>query len=422
MLFRTAALALCLALLSSGLLRGALPLRLDDPTQTFRVEGGILHQRDLRAEARADSLARAERAAFLADSLAAVADSLAAAGVDTSAVAAAAAPDTSALGQWERRREALKFRLPGVTVLGIGTVAAPAGQAGGQAGAQPAAGTAEAAAAQKNAEDSVHVRHNWLFPDSIPISRITALSLVLPGIAQLYNNQPWKVPVLYVAVGVPLYFGIRQNKTYQFYKKRFDAMKYVNTPQEELDPWQQNMIRHNTYRQIFFGTAIAAYIYFIGDGVINYPGQMTDVKKATTLSTICPGAGQVYNGKFWKLPIVVGGLATLGYVIDWNNRGYQRFKLAYNQVSAGVDDEFHGAYPASFLQNLRNAYRRNRDMSIILTGAFYLLNIIDAHVDAQMKTYDMGDDITMNVLPYFDTLYASGRPQMTVGMSFNVRF
>lgn len=89
------------------------------------------------------------------------------------------------------------------------------------------------------------------------------------------------------------------------------------------------------------------------------------------------------------MPIILGGIATMGYVINFNNRGYERFKLAYDQVAAGKTDEFNGRYTADYLRKLKNNYRRNRDLCIIITAGLYLLNIIDAHVDAHMKDYDV---------------------------------
>ena len=94
------------------------------------------------------------------------------------------------------------------------------------------------------------------------------------------------------------------------------------------------MIRSNTRRQIYLGLTVASYLYFLGDAAVNYRYDASPVKKATTLATIFPGAGQVYNKSYWKLPFVVGGLATTIYTIDWNNRGYQRFKKAYSLRSA----------------------------------------------------------------------------------------
>ena len=419
-------MVLCLAVFALANTAGAAS-QFEDRDATYKVSGGALRRIDPREQARVDSLARVAKAAALADSLALAAsaggigaDSLAKAGYTEGYPA-----DTTATGA-VMRRDAQNIVTPHSRSIGPDGKPVPEGEAavagsvtGGVAGAGQAA---EGAKAERVAADTVHVRHNWLFRDSIPISRMTAISLVLPGFSQLYNNQAWKVPILYGTVGTAIWFGLRQNRTYQFYRRVFDDMKYNGATQEELNPWQINMIRYNTYRQLLFGAAIVSYIYFIGDGVVHYPGAMASVKRATTLSTICPGAGQFYNGKFWKLPIAIGGLATFAYVIDWNNRGYQRFKLAYNQRAAGVQDEFGGRFDASFLQNLRNSYRRNRDFAIILTGLFYLLNIIDAHVDAHLKDFDMSDNLAMNMTPFIGEMYAFGHQRLSMGMSLNVRF
>ena len=200
----------------------------------------------------------------------------------------------------------------------------------------------------------------------------------------------------------------------------------MRTP--ELDELQTKMIRHNTRRQIYAGVAIATYIYFIGDAAINYAtNDVSDVKKATTLSTICPGAGQIYNKSYWRVPIVIGGLASTIYTIDWNNRGYKRFKTAYTlrvdyennpeKYPGGSADEFRGAYSATFLKNLKDSYRRNRDLCILLTAGVYLLNIIDAHVDAHLQDYDISDDLSMNVEPYFDYTPVGSHPTMGLNLS-----
>ncbi|MBE5033433.1 hypothetical protein INF32_05665 [Rikenellaceae bacterium DSM 108975] len=272
--------------------------------------------------------------------------------------------------------------------------------------------------------DSTGQRHSAIFRDSMPISRVCAISMVAPGFGQLYNEQYWKIPVAWATLGTSLYFGLQQNKKYKSYKGEYEAMQMRNASQEELNPVQAKMIRHNTYRQLLFAGALASYIYFIGDGAVNYQGYATSVKKATTLSTICPGAGQFYNRSYWKVPIVLGGFATMAYMIDWNNRGYKRFKLAYDLVTDNNDltvDEFNGRYSADFLRNLRNNYRRNRDLCIILTGAFYLLNIIDAHVDAQLKDYDISDDLAVTVEPTLTNFYSMRQSQSNL-VGFSIKF
>jgi hypothetical protein len=193
------------------------------------------------------------------------------------------------------------------------------------------------------------------------------------------------------------------------------------------------MIQHNTYRQMAFGFAAASYLYFLVDGTLNYPSKVNDVKKATTLATVCPGAGQVYNKQYWKLPIVIGGGAALVYCIDWNNRGYQRFLKAYNQrldPNPDVVDEFvyeDGSFQLTVDQivNYKNSYRRNRDLCIILTGLFYVVQIVDAHAVAHMKTYDVSDDLSqVRFEPMIDNLYshALGGSVNTFGFSLNFTF
>lgn len=282
--------------------------------------------------------------------------------------------------------------------------------------------------------------------DSITISKISWISAVAPGFGQIYNKQYWKLPILYSTVGAGVTMGVIENKKYQDYKRQVKAITDVSlTRTEELDALQSQMIRHNTRRQLYFIGAIASYIYFIGDAAMNYSGKIpaTRVKKATTLSMICPGAGQIYNGSYWKAPIVIGGFASMIYVVDWNNRGYQRFRTAYNlrvaydnalkEYNAAPDkeglvkptptDEFRGRYTPDYLKNLKNSYRRNRDLSIIITAGVYLLNVIDAHVDAHLQDYDISDDLSMDVEPHIGSMYTAQSGSVnTYGLGINIRF
>ncbi len=273
-----------------------------------------------------------------------------------------------------------------------------------------------------------HPRFSKAFRDSIPFSRLIAYSVVAPGLSQVYNGQAWKMPVIYGGAGLGLGLGLWLNKPYKDYKRQYEnIIKFDgNDRTDELNRIQGEMIRYNTYRQLCFGLAAVSYVYSLVDGCVNYPSEVAMVKKATTLSMVCPGAGQVYNRTYWKLPIVLGGGASLIYCVDFNNRGYQRFKRAYSLLTDGDDntrDEFNGRYDAEFLKNLKNSYRRNRDLCIILTAGFYVLQVIDAHVTAHMKTYDISDDLSMNLEPYMGNFYMQQFGQVnTVGMSLNFRF
>ena len=276
-------------------------------------------------------------------------------------------------------------------------------------------------------------RKRWLMSDSMSLSKVCWLSTVLPGYGQVYNKQYWKLPILYGTVGTGLALFINENRKFKPLKRAYDAYTDVSlsrTP--ELDALQTKMIRSNTRRQLYLGITIASYIYFIGDAAVNYStNDVSNVKKATTLACIFPGAGQIYNRSYWKVPFVVGGFASMIYCIDWNNRGFQRFKKAYNLLADyeqhpdkypnGPTDEFQGRYSASYIKNMRDNFRRNRDLCIIISGALYALQIIDAHVDAHLKDYDISDDLTMNLEPLVDYPYIpsmnANRPVFGFNMS-----
>lgn len=276
----------------------------------------------------------------------------------------------------------------------------------------------------------------WFMSDSMGLSRVSWMSAIVPGYGQIYNKQYWKLPILYgtLAGGLALY--INENNKYKPLKRTYDQLTDVSmnrTP--ELDALQTKMIRSNTKRQIYLGLTIASYVYFIGDAAVNYStNEVSTVKKATTLACICPGAGQVYNKSYWKVPFVIGGFATLGYCIDWNNRGFQRFKKAYSLLADyeqhpekypnGPTDEFRGRYSSNFIKNLRNNYRRNRDLCIILTGGLYILQIVDAHVDAHLRDYDVSDDLSMNIEPMVDYAFVptEGNHRPVIGFNIGLTF
>ncbi len=279
------------------------------------------------------------------------------------------------------------------------------------------------------------LKKGWFMNDSMGLSKVCWISTVLPGYGQIYNKQYWKLPLLYGTVGASIAMFAHENKVYKPLKRTFDAYTDVSTERTpELNSLQRQMIRSNTRRQAYLGLAIASYAFFLGDVAVNYStNEVSRVKKATTLACIFPGAGQIYNKSYWKVPFVVGGIGSMVYCIDWNNRGYQRFKKAYalradydlnpDKYPNGSTDEFHGRYSAEFLKNLRTNFRRNRDLCLIISGALYVLQIIDAHVDAHLKDYDISDDLTMNLEPLVEYQYVptegSNRPLFGFNLSLN---
>ena len=141
-------------------------------------------------------------------------------------------------------------------------------------------------------------------------------------------------------------------------------------------------------------------------------------KKAAIYSAVLPGLGQAYNRKYWKIPLVYGGFAAFGYFIDWNNDNYRISKNAYLDLTDTDENtnsfmnlkyiEYYDLNNPTMVERLKDGlikrqdyYRRNRDLLVILTVAFYGLNIIDASVDAHFFDWDISDDLTMNLKPTF---------------------
>jgi len=287
-------------------------------------------------------------------------------------------------------------------------------------------------------------RRGKLFSDSMSISKVCWTAAVLPGYGQIYNKQYWKLPILYGTLGTSIALFAHESNVYKPLRREYNAMIANSTSRTpELDALQGRMIRSNTRRQVYLLTAIGSYLYFIGDAAVKYStNDVSDVKKATTLACICPGAGQIYNRSYWKVPFVVGGFAAMAFCIDWNNRGFQRFRTAYhlrvdydNKLKEWQDngqqgerpvarDEFNGRYQASFLKNLKDNYRRNRDLCIIITAGLYILQVVDAHVDAHLKDYDISDDLSLNIEPAIACPYipAAGGNRPVYGLNLVLNF
>jgi hypothetical protein len=125
--------------------------------------------------------------------------------------------------------------------------------------------------------------------------------------------------------------------------------------------------------------------------------------KATLYSLFLPGLGQAYNHKYWKIPIVYAGFAATGYFAFSNQSYYLKFREAYNYTLAGrqdpIDNEYVGRYTLDQLKSQRDLYRRNMEFSFVLAGLVYILNVIDATVDAHLFNYDVSDDITIKLYP-----------------------
>ena len=125
--------------------------------------------------------------------------------------------------------------------------------------------------------------------------------------------------------------------------------------------------------------------------------------KAAIFSAVLPGLGQGYNKKYWKIPIVYAGFGLITYFIINSSGEYKKYKEAYNYVASGdsgyIDNDYVGKYDEQQLLDGKNYYRRNMELSYIIGGLWYILNIIDASVDAHFLDYDISDDLTIRFDP-----------------------
>jgi hypothetical protein len=139
-------------------------------------------------------------------------------------------------------------------------------------------------------------------------------------------------------------------------------------------------------------------------------------KKATLMSMCLPGLGQAYNKKYWKIPIIYAGFGTLIYFISKNGTEYRNFRTAYDIVATGDSANFDNAYVVRYNENLsqleegRTYYRRNYEVSWILTGLLYILQVVDASVDANLYTFDVSDDLSLRFDPIVDPYMTAWKP------------
>ncbi len=140
--------------------------------------------------------------------------------------------------------------------------------------------------------------------------------------------------------------------------------------------------------------------------------------KAAFYSAVVPGLGQAYNKKYWKIPIIYAGMAAGVYFYKQQDDDYDRFRDAYKRRLAGyTDDEFQGISDDRLI-NAQKSAQKNKSLSIIVTVAFYLLNVVDANVDAHLRQYEVSDDLSLQ--PNFDFNQFNAQPQY--GMSLTYRF
>ncbi|MBR6016519.1 MAG: hypothetical protein IKT22_07985 [Prevotella sp.] len=175
--------------------------------------------------------------------------------------------------------------------------------------------------------------------------------------------------------------------------------------------------------RIFESEEVFAADSLIGEGVLkgvrvkkkrDWASWRPETKRAMWLSIVLPGAGQIYNRKYWKLPIIYGGFVGCAYAMRWNNQMYHDYSQAYmdlmdddpktesyNQfmhLGAKITDANITRYQELFRKR-KDRYRRWRDLSFFVMVGVYALSVVDAYVDASLSEFDISDDLSLEVSP-----------------------
>jgi hypothetical protein len=153
-----------------------------------------------------------------------------------------------------------------------------------------------------------------------------------------------------------------------------------------------------------------------------------DPRKAILLAAVLPGLGQVYNKKYWKLPLVYGGIYAIGYGINYYNGLHKEYRahlfqnleegVGENQTNPNLPEPFNN-FATSQIRTAVDKARRERDFMIILMGGMYLLQMVDAHVDAHLKEFDLNPNLQVSIEPAVDQNVMAGR---TIGVAIVARF
>jgi hypothetical protein len=144
-----------------------------------------------------------------------------------------------------------------------------------------------------------------------------------------------------------------------------------------------------------------------------------DPRKALLYAAVVPGLGQIYNKKYWKLPLVYGGFFGIGYAINFYQQNYKEYKVQlYYNLDHGLEDDNDlntdqktnpSGYTTGQLRTIVDKSRRERDFWVIMMGAMYILQMVDAHVDAHLKEFDLNPNLRVSIQPGMDQSELLGR-------------
>lgn len=230
----------------------------------------------------------------------------------------------------------------------------------------------------------------------------------------------WTLTVLMIAVQTVCVVAVsaqeaslRKNTQVESVDLQAERIEY-----EVSDSLQQDAIGRTNEQQLkqLEASADTAVLSLKADSASVLPRKKIFVpnsNKAVWLAAVFPGAGQIYNRKYWKLPIIYGGFAGCAYALNWNNQMYSDYSQAYLDIMdnnpntnsfvdflpSGTDVNGRLDFYKKQFKRKKDFYRRNRDLSIFCFIGVYLLSIIDAYVDAELSDFDISKDLGLKIEP-----------------------
>lgn len=257
------------------------------------------------------------------------------------------------------------------------------------------------------------------FCDSLATGWVGLSAVLLPGTGQVINRDYWKIPAFYAAIGGfttgAVLFG-------RHYEQLIDAP--LPLTQEDQLLRSDRIFSTRLVRNTMIAAAIISYGLSVGDAVICHNKTRQSPAAAAFCSALLPGLGQIYNRSYWKVPIVYGGLSILAYYWAWNNLQFHRADRALVAMlddDPNTIDEFGGKRPKEELQYYSDDYRRSRDLCLFGLIGVYLLNIVDAYVDAHLFYWNVNNDILLSATPTF-TFSPLGPSVPIAGLGMNLFF
>ncbi len=204
--------------------------------------------------------------------------------------------------------------------------------------------------------------------------------------------------------------------SFQSIAQQPSTLDVPNTSEEEEDTFYKNRNTLQDSTQLLRKDTAEKVKFKLIKSILDkkYPNP----NRAAALSLLLPGSGQVYNKKYWKLPLVYGALGGLGFLIVDSTKDYRTFRDAYLAV---VDDDIltENPFPTlseSSLLTIRDRFNKRRQQGIIFFSLAWILNSVDAFVDAHLASFDVSEDISMHVNP--EGIRVGGTNAFGVGIHF----